>query len=54
MKEVIYLRLERDLKQKLDQLAQCDDRSLNNFIIQILRNYVNNSPMQPNDNKKND
>lgn len=54
MKEVIYLRLEKGLKQKLDQLAQQDDRSLNNFIIQILRKYVENSPMQQNDNKKND
>lgn len=53
MKEVIYLRLEKSLKQKLDQLAQKDDRSLNNFIIQILRNYVENSPLKENDNKKN-
>ena len=40
MKEVIYLRLEKALKQKLDRLAQEDDRSLNNYIIQILRKYV--------------
>lgn len=40
MKEVIYLRLEKTLKQKLDQLAQDDDRSLNNFVVQILRKYV--------------
>ena len=40
MKEVIYLRLEKALKQKLDRLEQEDDRSLNNYIIQILRKYV--------------
>lgn len=40
MKEVIYLRLEKSLKQKLDQLAQKDDRSLNNYIIQLLRKHV--------------
>ena len=54
MKEVIYLRLEKALKQKLDQLAQQDDRSLNNFIIQILRNYVKNSPLEQDNNKKKD
>lgn len=40
MKEVIYIRIEKDLKQKLDMLALEDNRSLNNYIVNILAKHI--------------
>lgn len=40
MKEVIYVRIEKDLKQKLDMIALEQDRSLNNLVIRILKEFI--------------
>ena len=40
MKEVIFIRIEKELKQKLDMLALEDDRSLNNYIVNILKKHL--------------
>lgn len=33
--------LEKDLKAKLDLLAQKDDRSFSNYVVQVLKEHVN-------------
>lgn len=40
MKEVIFIRIDKELKQKLDMLALEDDRSLNNYIVNILKKHL--------------
>ncbi len=40
MKEVIYVRIEKEIKQKLDMLALEQGRSLNNYIVMMLTEYV--------------
>lgn len=40
MKEVIYIRIEKEIKQKLDMLALRDNRSLNNYIVNILLKHL--------------
>lgn len=40
MKEVIYIRIDKELKQKLDLLALEDNRSLNNYIVNILIKHL--------------
>ena len=40
MKEVIYIRIDKELKQKLDLLALEDNRSLNNYIVNILMKHL--------------
>ena len=40
MKEVIYIRIERELKEILDNMALEENRSLNNFICTILMKYI--------------
>lgn len=39
-KEVIYVRIDKELKQKLDMLALENQRSLNNLVVWILSKYV--------------
>lgn len=39
-KEVIYVRIDEDLKKTLDMLALEEQRSLNNFVVRILSRYV--------------
>lgn len=34
----------KDLKAKLEELAKSENRSLNNYIVTILQNYVNSLP----------
>lgn len=36
MKEVIYIRIEKEIKQKLDMLALKENRSLNNYLVTLL------------------
>lgn len=36
----ITIRLPDDLYEKLDQLAERDDRSLNNYIVRVIRQHV--------------
>ena len=40
MKEVIYVRIEKKIKQQLDMLALKDNRSLNNYIVNILTKHI--------------
>lgn len=40
MKEVIYIRIDKELKQKLDLLALEDNRSLNNYIVNVLIKHL--------------
>lgn len=40
MKDVIYVRIEKELKQKLDMIALEQDRSLNNLVTRILKEFV--------------
>ncbi len=39
-KEVIYVRIDEDLKKQLDMLALEEQRSLNNLVVYILSNYL--------------
>lgn len=40
MKEVIFVRIEKELKAKLDMLALEENRSLNNYIVTILMEHL--------------
>ena len=40
MKEVIYIRIDREIKEKLDEIALDEDRSLNNLVVRILKEYL--------------
>ncbi len=39
-KDVIYVRIDEDLKQKLDMIALEEQRSLNNLVVWILSNFI--------------
>ncbi len=39
-KEVIYIRIDEDLKKELDMLALEEQRSLNNLVVWILTKYL--------------
>lgn len=39
-KEVIYIRIDEDLKQKLDMIALEEQRSLNNLVVLILSKFL--------------
>lgn len=39
-KNIIYVRIDEDLKQKLDMIALEEQRSLNNLVVWILSNYI--------------
>ncbi len=39
-KEVIYVRIDEDLKKELDMIALEEQRSLNNLIVWILTKYL--------------
>ncbi|HBA37796.1 MAG TPA: CopG family transcriptional regulator [Firmicutes bacterium] len=39
-KEVIYVRIDSDLKVALDALALDEQRSLNNLVVRILTQYI--------------
>lgn len=39
-KDVIYVRIDEDLKQKLDMIALEEQRSLNNLVVWILINFI--------------
>ena len=39
-KEVIYIRIDRSVKEKLDMIALEEDRSLNNLVVRILTKHV--------------
>lgn len=39
-KEVIYIRIDKDLKQKLDMIALEEQRSLNNLVVRILTKFI--------------
>lgn len=40
MKEVIYIRIDKEIKQKLDMLALQENRSLNNYIVTLLTKFI--------------
>ena len=40
MKEQIHIYVEKEIKEKLEQLAEKDGRSLNNLINKVLREFV--------------
>lgn len=39
-KEVIYVRIDEDLKKKLDMIALKEQRSLNNLVVLILNKFL--------------
>lgn len=39
-KEVIYVRIDEELKKQLDMFALEEQRSLNNLVVRILSTYV--------------
>lgn len=41
-KDVIYVRIDEDIKKALDMIALEENRSLNNLIVTILMKYVEN------------
>ena len=43
MKEVIYIRIDKEIKQKLDMLALKENRSLNNYLVTTLTKIVEES-----------
>ncbi len=40
-KEIIYVRIDEDLKKELDMIALEEQRSLNNLVVWILNKYLN-------------
>ena len=40
MKEQIHIYVDKEVKEKLEQLAEKDGRSLNNLINKVLREFV--------------
>ena len=40
MKEVIYIRIDKKIKEELDKIAYKDNRSLNNYIVNLLTKIV--------------
>lgn len=40
MKEQIHIYVEKEVKERLEQLAEKDGRSLNNLVNKVLREYV--------------
>lgn len=40
MKEIIYIRIDKSVKEKLDKMAYEDNRSLNNYIVNLLTKWV--------------
>ena len=40
MKDIIYIRIDKEIKQKLDMLALKDNRSLNNYIVNLLVKFI--------------
>lgn len=47
-KEVIYVRIDEDLKKELDMLALEEQRSLNNLVVWILTKYLENNKEKKN------
>lgn len=41
--ERIAIRLTKDMKDKLEKLAEADGRSLSNYIIKVLSEHIKNS-----------
>ena len=41
-KEIIYVRIDEDIKKELDMLALEEQRSLNNLVVFILTKYLEN------------
>lgn len=39
-KEIIYVRIDEDLKKKLDMIVLNEQRSLNNLVVYILTKYL--------------
>ena len=39
-KEVIYVRIDEDLKKELDMIALEEQRSLNNLVVWVLSKYL--------------
>ena len=39
-KDIIYVRIDRSIKEKLDMIALDEDRSLNNLVVRILTKHV--------------
>ncbi len=39
-KDIIYVRIDEELKKKLDMIALNDQRSLNNLVVRILTKFV--------------
>lgn len=48
MKEVIFVRIEKELKQKLDMLALQENRSLNNYIVTLLIEHLKEKEKETN------
>lgn len=40
-KDIIYVRIDEEIKKKLDFLALEDNRSLNNLVVKILTDFAN-------------
>ena len=39
-KEIIFVRIDEDLKKKLDMIALEEQRSLNNLVVRILTKFI--------------
>lgn len=39
-KDIIYVRIDEDLKKKLDMIALSEQRSLNNLVVLVLTKYI--------------
>ena len=45
-KDVIYVRIDEDMKKKLDMIALEEQRSLNNLVVWILSKYLQENEKQ--------
>lgn len=42
-KDIIYVRIDEELKKKLDMIALEEQRSLNNLVVWILTKFIENN-----------
>ena len=50
-KEIIFVRIDEDLKKRLDNIALEEQRSLNNLVVRILTKFINNYEKENNVDK---
>lgn len=51
-KDIIYVRIDEQLKKELDMIALEEQRSLNNLVVYVLGKFVENKKSESKDSEK--